>query len=60
MYTTLAKALPEQRAFQGKYTLEVLRGKTSRIKLREHDAEALEGQRQADAEDVSNAQEALA
>ena len=33
---------------EGDYTLEVLRGKTSRVKLREHDAEALEGQRQAD------------
>ncbi|MFC6667974.1 MBL fold metallo-hydrolase RNA specificity domain-containing protein [Deinococcus radiopugnans] len=33
---------------EGDYTLEVLRGKTSRVKLREHDAEALEGQRQAE------------
>ena len=35
---------------EGDYTLEVLRGKTSRVKLREHDTEALEGQRQADVE----------
>ena len=35
---------------EGDYTLEVLRGKTSRVKLREHDAEAIEGQRQAEAE----------
>ncbi|OLV16963.1 hypothetical protein [Deinococcus marmoris] len=32
---------------EGDYTLEVLRGKTSRVKLREHDAEAVEGKRQA-------------
>ena len=30
-------------------TLEILRGKTSRVKLREHDAETLEGQQQTDA-----------
>ncbi|CAM4425961.1 hypothetical protein [Deinococcus marmoris] len=35
---------------EGDYTLEVLRGKTSRVKLREHDAEALEGQSQAQEE----------
>jgi hypothetical protein len=35
---------------EGEDTLVGLRGKTSRVKLREHDAEAMEGQRQAEAE----------
>ncbi|OLV16216.1 hypothetical protein [Deinococcus marmoris] len=47
MYTTLAKALRGALFGEGDYTLE---GKTSRVKLREHDAEAMEGQRQADVE----------
>ncbi|MFK7602170.1 MBL fold metallo-hydrolase [Deinococcus sp. SM5_A1] len=47
---TLPKTLDGALFGEGDYTLEVLRGKTSRVKLREHDAEAVEGQRQADAD----------
>ncbi|CAM3602497.1 Cft2 family RNA processing exonuclease [Deinococcus saxicola] len=38
---------------EGDYTLEVLRGKTSRVKLREPDTEAMEGHRQAEEDRVT-------
>ncbi|CAM4094907.1 hypothetical protein [Deinococcus marmoris] len=56
--TALPKALDGALFGEGEYTLEVLRGKTSRVKLREHNAEAVEGQRQA--EEDRAAEETLA